>query len=127
MQSNELRIGNLVYKSLKSGNGRKVENRIGCQDIVRIEENIGSFNYEPIPITEEWLLKFRFIYNGWNYDFERYVFHAQGKNEKLEFYNTEFGIRKNKEVFNISYKIDYVHQLQNIFFALTGTELTLKD
>ena len=55
MQSNELRIDNLVYKSLKSGFGRNQENRIGCQDIVRIKENIGSFNYEPIPIIEEWL------------------------------------------------------------------------
>ena len=57
MNANELRIGNLVYKSLKSGQGRTVINPIGCQDIVRIFEDIGSFNYAPIPLTEDILLK----------------------------------------------------------------------
>ena len=38
MKANELRIGNLVNKSLKSGNGRSIEAQIGCQDIVKIFE-----------------------------------------------------------------------------------------
>ena len=61
----ELRIGNLVSKSLKSGNGRTLIDKVGPQDIVRIYENISHFNYHPIPITEEWLLKFGAVkYNG---------------------------------------------------------------
>ncbi len=36
-------------------------------------------NYEPIPITEEWLLKFGFTYNDWSYNFERLHFMLKGK------------------------------------------------
>ena len=138
---NELRIGNYVLTGFmnpspsglhKCFNKCEVKS-IGIEKVI-VTEKIGrkgleKHNYEnlkPIPLTEEWLLKFGFIYNGWSYNFKRYVFHSQGKNEKLEFYNTEFGISKNKEVFNISYKIEYVHQLQNIYFALTNEELTFK-
>jgi hypothetical protein len=86
-------------------------------------------NYEPMPITEEWLLKFGFTYNGWNYDLGRFTFHAQGKDENGSFYNTEFYITRNsaKTLLLLSYQIEYVHQLQNIYFALTGEELTIRE
>lgn len=79
----------------------------------------------PIPITEEWLSKFGFKYNGWNWEFNQFKFHAQGKNDKGEFYNTEFYIQSKNEWVLISFTIDSVHQLQNLYFALTGNELTL--
>lgn len=53
IQATELRIGNLIEKSLKSGQGRKIIDKVGIQDIVRIFENTGSFNYETIPLTED--------------------------------------------------------------------------
>lgn len=129
MQSNELRIDNLVYKSLKSGFGRKLENRIGCQDIVRIKENIGSFNYEPIPITEEWLLKF---------GFEQYIDFGMktGVFDLIPLQGFSYSILKkscmimhgdNPISHRLKKEYNYVHELQNLYFALTGTELTLKD
>jgi hypothetical protein len=77
-----------------------------------------------IPLTEQWLFDFGFKYNGWNYDFEIYRFHAQGRNGE-EFYNTEFYIKRGTEHVLISFNIKTVHQLQNIYFALTGKELGL--
>lgn len=129
--SKDLRIGNYLLKD-----GKIVEVAvINSDNTIRVwnEEKtntLGCFcfrlkDFEPIPLTEEWLLKFGFLYNGWNWDFQSYRFHAQGKNDRGEFYNTEFGIRKNKEVFNISFKIQYVHELQNLYFSLTGKELTI--
>ena len=56
-------------------------------------------DFRPIPLTEEWLLKF---------GFERT-------------YNSQF------RYFGHYIKIKYVHELQNLYFALTGQELTIKN
>ena len=115
MNANELRIGNLVYKSLKSGQGRTVINPIGCQDIVRIFEDIGSFNYAPIPITEDILLKC-----GFEYDFISYNLHFG-----IDWHNgvLRFSQGKGKTIF---LPCTHLHQLQNLYFALTQKELTIK-
>lgn len=115
MNANELRIGNLVYKSLKSGQGRTVINPIGCQDIVRIFEDIGSFNYAPIPITEDILLKC-----GFEYDFISYNLHFG-----IDWHNgvLRFSQGKGKTIF---LPCTNLHQLQNLFFCLCGKELTIK-
>lgn len=129
IKANELRIGNWV--SSKCHNGLNTEIfAIRSSELIGLGANpLANYSLEeiePIPLTEEWLLKFGFLYNGWNWDFQSFRFHAQGKNDRGEFYNTEFGIRKNKDFFIISFKIQYVHQLQNLYFALTGEELTIK-
>ena len=115
MNANELRIGNLVYKSLKSGQGRTVINPIGCQDIVRIFEDIGSFNYAPIPITEDILLKC-----GFEYDFISYNLHFG-----IDWHNgvLRFSQGKGQTIF---LPCTHLHQLQNLYFALTQKELTIK-
>lgn len=87
----------------------------------------------PIPLTKEWLLKFGFEKSGYNYYFPMKI------NEKLEkrFLRKEtYDNRWSKnekgwlcigswEGFN-DIPIKYVHQLQNLYFALTGEELELK-
>jgi hypothetical protein len=121
MKANELRIGNWVLKSLKSGNGRKIEGQIGCQDIVRIFENIGSFNYEPIPLTEEWLVRFGFDHclNGWWCSKELI-------NVKLSKHGVIEVFLSGSDTDLAFYGISYLHQLQNLYFAITGEELELK-
>jgi len=69
-------------------------------------------NVQPIPLTEEWLLKFGFDDLG-TYGYGRGNFHICL--HENEFY---FSIN-NRKVF-----IKHVHQLQNLYFALTGEELT---
>ena len=66
----------------------------------------------PIPLTEEWLVKFGIIEAN-----ESHV-----KRIKIE---TDFG----ELMFYIDNRLPqlkYVHQLQNLYFALTNTELTIK-
>lgn len=93
---------------------------------------------KPIPITEEWLLRFGFKKGGTpNYNFklidqeeiqEFYIFcnHIGDQN------NYRFGITlvdseyTETDELSISLQIQYVHQLQNIYFSLTGEELTIK-
>ena len=121
----ELRIGNLVSKSLKSGNGRTFIDKVGPQDIVRIYENISHFNYHPIKLTEKWLFKFGFEQNGiLELKFDEY---SKG-------FITLGMVNGGEEIYQFIYDgkcfltfVEYVHQLQNLYFALTGKELTYHD
>jgi hypothetical protein len=115
MKASELRIGNWVNKSLKSGSGRILQTQTNVQDIVRLHENTGSFNYEPTPLTEEWLLNFGF----------------EPDKDNAHFLNKEpFTLKEHPEGFVVWHKghalgivVKHVHQLQNLYFALTGEEL----
>jgi hypothetical protein len=116
MESNELRIGNYVDCYKKRHNEKFIE-------VESIE--LYSINYDfcgyyvcdliPIPITEDWLLKFGFE-----------------KDSDLVNSLCKSGIWfnvKNMEATYLSHKlrkINYVHELQNLYFALTGEELTIK-
>ena len=77
---------------------------------------------EPIPLTEEWLLKF-----GFKKRKNRHLFHWENKivisEYKDEFEN--FFYPKTGYDIRFSNEIKYVHQLQNLYFALTGAELTV--
>ena len=122
MTSNELRIGNMVYKSLKSGQGRTVINPIGCQDIVRIFEDIGSFNYAPIPLTEDILLKC----GATSVIFTRNNEISSFDIGDLMFEKEENGYCVFGSEWTIGKPFHHLHQLQNLYFALTQKELTIK-
>jgi len=119
MKASELRIGNYVC-------GLKME-----EPIRRINDSI-QYNYkteryelddidldcfEPIPLTEEWLLKFGFESNPYQDRYENKV--IQVECNKLRGY-TELWIDGMPH-------IKYIHQLQNLYFALTGQELEIKE
>ena len=137
MDIKELRIGNIVLapryrsegihmtevktisKQYADNNGKYELNYVinyatpetGAQDIILIDGDI-----KPIPLTEEWLMKFGFKkYNkyGW-YEINNY----NQINLKGDYLVN--GIQC------ISNKIYNVHQLQNLYFAQTGEELELR-
>jgi hypothetical protein len=87
--------------------------------------------YKPIPLTEEWLLKFgfkrRFACNKW---FEKshkgVLLLTNDFNEiKGEAFSTKIEFVFIHD-YTPSVRAKYVHQLQNLYFALTGKELTIK-
>jgi len=117
----ELRIGNLVLD--------KDNNVIS---VIGITENsvFSKGKYEmigspiewirPIPLTEEWLLKFGFETSEKHWDtFSRSHYYLCKKDDLC------FNLDENKKIFKMyTYeKVKYVHQLQNLFFALTNKEL----
>jgi len=113
---NELRLGNLTSAG--------VVNEI-LQDCFYVHDGESSlkntwFNIQPLPISKEWLLKFGFFENinhnpSWQLDV-KLGFSIWGR------------IGKGFNVFvdsdEIGNPIKYVHQLQNLYFSLTGEELT---
>jgi len=113
MDEKELRIGNWITHPQNSNNYFQV--------------NKDTFQhpdlYRPIPITEEWLLKFGFElkkvmmggreYEGW----VNFSFHID--TNYIE--NTLFYHWMGDKI-----KLKHVHQLQNIYFALTNEELKIE-
>ena len=98
----ELSIGNYVLHHL--------DNKIIQLDF--IESDDFCFN-DPIPLTEEWLLKFGAVCQPWGW-----VLHEILIKWSKDKYWIELGNGKTIE-------LPYVHNLQNLF-TLTGNELTIK-
>ena len=72
-------------------------------------------NFRPIPLTEEWLLKFGFIND------KILAFYKNNSSESTIIIDYNF-------ICLLGYshvKLKYVHQLQNLYFSLTGIELTV--
>jgi hypothetical protein len=80
---------------------------------------IDSLSLKPIPLTEEWLLKFGFERRPWGLIINGLLFRDNIKNP-CEVLTLEIGNGFRTEV-------KYVHQLQNLYFSLTGEELIIKE
>jgi hypothetical protein len=125
MKASELRIGNSIMQD---------------DDLVfvtwwRLElmEN-NKIEYKPIPLTEEWLLKLGFSMDDeylsmWINDY-KYCFKYRDWAKNWAFYieYTDSPHPKDEnQKYPVSFDIRYVNQLQNLYFALTGEELEIKD
>ena len=118
MKVTELRINNWVqFKHTET----PVRVDLGDFVMAREYKDERLDDYEPIPLTEEWLLKFGFnkvsdIWEFWKnsgWDLRQH---------KLENKWWLFYVGQDLDCV----RIDYVNQLQNLYFALTGEELTIK-
>ena len=117
LSKNELRIGNLIFQS---GQITTIENiSRSINDWERVN-NKRLFDCAPIPITEEWLLRFGFTKHSTN------PFWFRKKQICISLVGAIELISWDMQVFKIDSKAEYIHELQNLYFALTGEELTLK-
>jgi hypothetical protein len=121
MKASELRIGNYI-SPLGVGIDRVLfidarDNTIECENFS--ERPIEDFN--PIPLNEEWLVKFGFKKIGGK---ESYLWVLNGfeLSEISSGFFIEFGSDNKKTFFPL-----YIHQLQNLIYALSGEELTIKE
>lgn len=107
MKAEELRIGNFVNWNNEIAKIKQIfELEVGfkCGDIGLFED------LESILLSEEWLLKFGFERLGsGRFDFKTFTYYLHDGS----FYNQTSRLCT----------IKYVHQLQNLHFALTGEEL----
>jgi len=123
MKANELRVGNWV--------SRDGEIYQASSPTITALEN-GYFNVEPVIISTEWLTKFGFEYiNKGDND---YILYTDPNHD----YYLQMDVRKGGDRWAIldntvneltafaMVDIVHVHQLQNLYFALTGEELKYK-
>ena len=120
MKASELRIGNLVDLGNRIAKVTEI-NHLACV-VVDLEETQDTIeDYERVKgiiLTEEWLLRFGFEKND---------------NNQFILMEGSVDILFNKDLngwicddINFSINMtDHVHQLQNLYFALTGEELIL--
>ncbi len=117
MKASELRIGNLItYQGNLITVSGVVNNTIYYENGKNFDSNSVSYTpFEPIPLTEDWLLKFGFV---------------NGEKEHFSFTkNMDLRILGSEADYNGIWfgRLESVHQLQNLYFALTGEELTVRE
>ena len=114
MKAEELRIGNWVYDETRRSN-------VQIEDLSfdYVNGNFRPINIEetsPIPLTEQWLIDFGFENNDFG-NFEKTAVVIW------------FSSYSNCYVFRFGHQneipVKSVHQLQNLYFALTGEDLHL--
>lgn len=125
IQANELRIGNIF--SLHSHEGYLGSLQLKAESIVIAQNDPKLFNetYCPYKLDEEWLVKLGFIPVDMmfsNVPFKR--FNAKNKRFFVTKENNKYFLYLyNDREEPISILVQYVYQLQNLYFMLMGEEL----
>jgi hypothetical protein len=136
IDTKELRIGNLIQTPKRiqpvtyididevGFEGQKIESTVLCVGFTSLCYKDSQL--EPIQITPEWLerLGFEMV------DDDKGFYQIDcGKKSKLlydlDFKLAEIGVEWNENTEEMKH-IKYVHQLQNLYHALTGEELQIK-
>jgi hypothetical protein len=137
MTANELRIGNWVtagvvpiriesihQQTMPDGKSGEKGWHVYVSGFIQLDNHycFNSYNIQPIPLTTDILEKAGFVKTG------RYAIGAGGyityKNGTVELMQPKKG-----NPFSIPFhpaQITSLHQLQNLYFSLTGTELNIQ-
>lgn len=109
------------------------------------DPNIAFDDFEPIPLSEEWLKQLGFEKNniypeGWVIGFEdepelasdrKLTYGLVGEADSKIITGRSVGIVEPRDGgtswIGIAYDVKHVHQLQNLYFALTGEELQAQE
>lgn len=122
---NELRIGNSVLHEGKVLTVHALsENEIGVYENMFGSRYYPEESYDPIFLTEDWILKLGFEpipdKNGSLYKKDyRFVYFFNTDNPHIMFEYDQFDINKSTRC------VYSVHELMNLWYWLTGSELTL--
>ena len=127
MKASELRIGNLIYDNEV---GHKGDFKVTAKDIVHIQNKGLDTDYSFINLSEEWLIDFGFEVDTWGqFILDLNYKHLNGRLMYSDFCTmsvfSDFS-DGHKEDYTFQRDVIYVHQLQNLYFTLTGKELTIK-
>ena len=116
MKAEHLRIGNWVLHEPKNA---RAETQVDAHDLENLQfyhDKYGN-EYQPIPLTEEWLERFGIMQNTWFEDRSYMIKEDRGFGWDIYVQNAA-----NTKKISFAY-FKHVHQLQNLYFALTGEEL----
>ena len=132
MKASELRIGNYLFADV--GLPSYQAHALYKGDMIDLLHGKLEGKIFPIPLTEEWLLRLGFLLvheknkhycisdpNGYKDTHRINIFPTVNDKWHMAFSDTLGGYKD----YIVTTKIQYVHQLQNLYFALTGEELTI--
>lgn len=130
IRAQDLRIGNKVLFAIDGTEFTVIDitkGGLGVEDAIE-STWIEMDQFEGIPLTKEWLIKFGFKRGDNITTNDSFYWIPVGASEFA--INPDNGIvwitSPNGNLLNNPTLIQYAHQLQNLFFCLTGTELTIK-
>ena len=154
MKATELRIGNLVRIDEMLRNELFDNNEVitdtdtfqiamVATDFINLyikscEYEFNMIDIQPIPLTEEWLIKFGFeetVHENGN-EYELQINYSSGFRDFIALSNkggvdSPFFLgwltTNYQKEFVLAKQLEHVHQLQNLYFSLTGEELTIND
>lgn len=132
-QATQLRVGNL-FRFISTDSIEQVADIRTAGIKTPTINNVLITDIEPIPLNEDWLVRFGFekdINTSW-FRIGYFAEMEDVSNRMIIGYNTvsnRLGCYQEGDANGIFAQktFQYVHQLQNLYFALTGTELTLTD
>jgi hypothetical protein len=129
MEAKELRVGNIVYSYSEW-------HKIECCQVSTIAEILldrvmflhGSVcrlkDIKPIKLAEEWLIKFGL--EKYDYEDENFEFIYTNNLCKVSLNKDGYYSYWVEEMWNCVVDVEYVHEIQNIFFALNKIDLQLQ-
>lgn len=134
MKATELRIGNWVKESISGIDG------IITWELLRIIAENQNHTYKPIPLTDDWLDRLGFHNGGYDQlfwtDGNKYLdgnieisgtdYLRNGIDDTAPVHAWNWYDENSKDGKHFQITLSYVHELQNLYFALTGTELAFK-
>lgn len=140
MKAEELRIGNFIEYYIGEDGINWTLNTVDVEDLKWCDLYESDFNkhHRAIPLTEQWLERFGFepngVYKSMRLPLERLRTHgtrtfivvAHDGDTWIELINRDKH-NQYKELQSHCFQCKYVHQLQNLYYALTFEELTLKE
>ena len=120
MNVKELRIGNIV---MWEGNHHKISS-INSNGFVSItKKNLEPSRFliqetKPIKLTEEWLIKlgFQLVRESQSYDLGNFYIEVD--------FSTPITFTYHSGMYSI--KLEYIHQLQNLYYSIRREELIIK-
>ena len=124
MKTNDLRIGNFISDANASDSFFARVKKLDYSRCFYGQFHSAYSDLKPIAISEEWLIKFGFKMIRTNKD-SGYKELGLIKKRFHIMFSIECNCNPECFVENIGIDIIYVHQLQNLYFALTGEELAV--
>jgi hypothetical protein len=122
IKANELRIGNLLNYDTSEGDVVVITTDFGTMQWATVDPKGFNLVHSPIPLTEDWLVKLGCIDTIYELKIK-----AKRKIIQFKFSSKIVATGERCGWYCVKYKhIKYVHQLQNLYFALTGEELEMK-
>jgi hypothetical protein len=133
LRINDLRIGNIVLHITNEGDAKQAIIAWHHLRWLTDDPNKFSLHYKPIPLTEDVLIKLSFkkVANSEKWEQDGIVWgkeYLQLNKWYKNAYDAYFmipGFNPASVSFN-SRPIKYVHQLQNLYYSLTGEELVIE-